>query len=77
MIHSKNMKNPRLNITLEPEYIGVLSTMANKSDQSVSAVAKMLILQALELQEDMYFSELAEKREGQTKKWFSEKDAWK
>lgn len=71
------MKNPRLNITLEPEYIEMLTDISVKRSQSISAVAKMLILEALELQEDLYFSELAEKREQENTKWVSHEDAWK
>jgi predicted DNA-binding protein len=71
------MKNPRLNITLEPEYIEMLTDISVKRSQSISAVAKMLILEALELQEDLYFSELAEDVERRTTKWVSHEDAWK
>lgn len=69
--------NPRINVTLEPEYAGLIAMLAERDHISVSAKAKQLMLAALELEEDIYYSTLAEKREKQTKKWVSHKDAWK
>lgn len=69
--------NPRVNITLDKSELFILSAFAKKKKSSLSSAAKQLILKALELEEDIYLSELAEKRLEQTKKWVSHKDAWK
>lgn len=70
-------KLPRVNITLDEAHLGMLSLLAGKRGSSVSATAKELILAALELQEDMHFSELAHNREKTTQKWRSHDDVWK
>ncbi len=70
-------KHPRLNVTLEEEYLGLIAQLADRQKQSVSATARGLILQALELQEDMYFSTLSEKRLKEAKTTISHADAWK
>jgi hypothetical protein len=70
-------KNPRVNITLDKQHLGMLSTLAARDKKSVSATARDLVLKALELEEDLYFSRLAEKREAETKKWLSHDDVWK
>ena len=69
--------NPRVNITLDPEHLKMLQKFAASQHKSVSAATKHLVLQALELQEDSYFSELSEKIDCRTKKWVSHDDAWK
>lgn len=70
-------KHPRVNITLEPEQLGLIASMVQKRGQSVSAVARDLMLEALELQEDRHFSALAETREKRTKRWMPHDAAWK
>jgi len=70
-------KNPRINITFDQEYSELLTTMAKKRRQSVSSLAKDLILEALERQEDMALSELAEARDIVKAKRAKHKDAWK
>jgi len=70
-------KNPRINITFDQEYSELLTAMAKKRNKSVSSLSKELILEALERQEDMSLSELAEARDIVKAKRVSHKDAWK
>lgn len=70
-------QNPRINITLPEEFAGVIAKLVKRDDMSVSAKAKEMIMRALELDEDIYFSKLAEDVERRTKRWVSHEDAWK
>lgn len=69
--------NPRINITLDKEYLGILSKLAKRDKVSVAAKTKEMILRGLEMDEDIYFSRLAEEVEKRTTKWVSHEDAWK
>jgi hypothetical protein len=70
-------KHPRLNVTLNPERIGLLSLLAEQEDKSLSAVAAELIEEALELREDIYLSRIANEIDTPDAEWVSHKDAWK
>ena len=70
-------KHPRLNVTLNPEHMGLLALFAEKGNKSLSSAAGELIIQALELEEDRYLSELAAEREATHTKWISHEDVWK
>lgn len=70
-------QNPRINITLDPKFAGVIASLAKRDNVSISSKTKELVMVALELQEDMYFSKLAEDVERRTTKWVSHEDAWK
>jgi predicted DNA-binding protein len=70
-------KNPRINVTIAPEIANVLAAMAKEKGKTISMTANGLIEQAIANHEDGYWSKLAEKREEQTKRWVSHKDAWK
>ncbi len=48
-------QQPRLNLTLDAEMMKMIEGLAKKDKQSLSFTAKKLLLQALELQEDIYF----------------------
>ena len=69
--------NPRLNITLEPQVAGLLSSLAEQEHKSVASMAKELILDALERREDLYLSEVAMLREKTAEPMISHEDAWK
>ncbi|WP_341747850.1 MULTISPECIES: hypothetical protein [unclassified Candidatus Tisiphia] len=45
--------------------------------ESLSKVAKGLIITSLELQEDKILAKLADERIGNTKEWISHTDTWK
>jgi len=72
-------KNPRLNVVLEPSLYKVLGKLANYEGVSLSLVARDLIKEALEIHEDIYWQEVARKRERtfSYKKSFSHKEVWK
>jgi predicted DNA-binding protein len=70
-------QNPRLNLTLNDEIMKALAALAKKSKQTVSAVAKDLLEDALEMQEDIHFSRIANERDTDKSKWISSKDFWK
>ncbi len=69
--------HPRLNITFDPEKTIILIALAKQNHQSISAMAKELILEALERREDMALSALAEKRDTKHHKKVKHQDAWK
>ena len=70
-------QHPRLNLTLDDDIMKMLKGLAKKAHTSVAAVAKEMLLDGLDLQDDIYFSELSDKRLTETKRWYSHEDAWK
>ena len=70
-------ERPRVQVTLDDDTSGLLAMLAKKQDQSISATAATLIRDALELHEDMLFSEISNKRVStDSGKRFSHEDAW-
>lgn len=69
-------KKPRLNVVLNELTMDQLSELASKRRKSLSIVASELIEEAMELQEDRFFSRLAESRDKPGKKRIKHKDAW-
>ncbi len=72
-------KNPRLNVVLEPSLYAGISHLARKEGASLSLVARDLLKEALELHEDLYWQESAEKRDKTFShaKALSHKEIWK
>lgn len=70
-------KNPRINVTFEKETADLLAQLAKQRGKSVAGIAKELILDALERQEDMALTKLAESRDTKKAKRVSHKEAWK
>lgn len=70
-------QNPRINITLNKEFLDVISKLAARDHMSVSAKTKEMVMKGLEMDEDIYFSKLAEDVERRTTHWVSHEDAWK
>jgi hypothetical protein len=70
-------KKPRITITLEATSAQLLLELAKQKQQSVSRIAKELILQELAHQEYRYFSMLADTRDKENTPRISHKDAWK
>ncbi|ODS32121.1 MAG: hypothetical protein SCARUB_02771 [Candidatus Scalindua rubra] len=56
-------KNPRLNVVLDPNLYKSLSRLANKEGISLSLLARDLLKESLELREDVYWNEVAQKRD--------------
>lgn len=68
--------NPRLNITLEPNTIGLLALIAEQEHKSLSGIAKELILEALERREDFALSALAKARDTGRNRTVGHDEAW-
>lgn len=71
-------KNPRLNVVLDPNLYKSLSRLANKEGISLSLLARDLLKESLELREDVYWNEVAQKRDKtfSYKKALSHEDIW-
>lgn len=65
---------PRIQVSLSKDINGVLSHMAKRRKMSKSAVAAALIAEALEWQEDLNLSKLAELRRAKSNKRMSHED---
>ena len=74
-------KKYRLNIPLESDEVDMLTILSKKRKQSVAGLAKELILDAIDRQEDMELSTLAQNRLKEAKKkrqkTISHENAWK
>ena len=70
-------KNPRINITLEHSTIELLTELAKQTHQSVSHLAKTLMLEALERREDQALANLSDARDLDTRHKVSHTDVWK
>lgn len=67
--------NPRINITVTEEMAALLAKLAERDQMSVSAKVRQLVVEAMEMDEDLYFSKLAEEVDKETKKWVKAEDA--
>lgn len=70
-------KNPRINITMNPEEAALLTNLADQENKSVSNLALELILEALDRREDLVLSTIAKVRDRKTAKTVKHKDVWK
>ncbi len=70
-------QKPRLNLVLDPFDLEIISRFAKKTGKSIAGAGKELILKALELEEDFYFSKESEKRLKEDGKRYSHEEAWK
>lgn len=70
-------KNPRLNITMDPDEVTLLTDLAKQQDKSVSSLVKELLREALELREDMILSAIAAERDTDDLITVSHEEAWK
>ncbi|MEJ0063663.1 MAG: hypothetical protein WDO70_10835 [Alphaproteobacteria bacterium] len=69
--------NPRINLTLEPQWRSILAKIAAVEGKTIAGLTKELVLEALELREDIALSALAKAREATSKKLVSHEDAWR
>lgn len=69
-------KNPRINITIEPETMEILTQMAEQERTSVSSLSKELILDALDRREDIALTKIAYERDIDGAPRLSDKDVW-
>lgn len=56
-------KNPRVNVLLDPDSFRHLRQVAHREGTSISLAARLLIREALVLDEDMYWAETATERD--------------
>lgn len=68
--------SPRINIVTNQDLYSSLSALAGLEDKSLSAIAKELIVEALEKREDRYLSEIANLRDKDSVKTKSHKEIW-
>jgi predicted DNA-binding protein len=66
----------RLNITVDDETYAVLERLSSKRQQSVAGLGLSLIEEALEYQEDLHFSRIADERLGRKEKRVPHDQAW-
>lgn len=66
----------RINVTVDDDVYKVLERLSGKRDQSVAGVGLSLIEEALEYQEDLYFSRLADERLSRKDKRVAHDKAW-
>ena len=66
----------RINITIDDRIYKALAQLAERRDQSVAGVGLSLIEEALEYQEDLYFSRIADQRLSKKQKRISHEKAW-
>jgi hypothetical protein len=69
--------NPRINVTFETATADLITLMAHKQHRSVASVVRELAIEALELREDLYLSDLAKKLDKPGVKTYSHNVAWK
>ena len=66
----------RINITVDDRTYAAMERLSNERAQSVAGVGLSLIEQALEYQEDIYFSRLADERLSKKPKRIPHDKAW-
>lgn len=71
------MTAKRLLVSLDEKTFDDITNLAKINKLSSSKIAKKLIMDSLGLEEDMYFSRLADKRLEETKHWIKHEDFWK
>jgi predicted DNA-binding ribbon-helix-helix protein len=57
------LKNPRINVVLEKPLYSAIEKLASRDGVSLSLKVRDLVKEALEIEEDIALSSLAEKRE--------------
>jgi len=66
----------RINITVDDDVYGALERLSAKRDQSVAGVGLSLIEEALEYQEDLHFSRVADERLAKKERRIPHDRAW-
>lgn len=71
-----SLAKKRINLTVDNKTYSALEILSEKTQQKISTISLNLIHQALELQEDIYFSKIADKRLSKKQKRISHDKAW-
>ena len=66
----------RINITVDDRIFKAMERLSGERDQSLAGVGLSLIEEALEYQEDIYFSRVADERLSKKQKRISHEKAW-
>ncbi len=66
----------RINLTVDDRIYKALERLSVQRDQSVAGVSLTLIEEALEHQEDLYFSRIADERLGRKQRRITHEKAW-
>ncbi len=66
----------RINITVDDDVYKALERLSSQRDESVAGVGLSLIEEALEYQEDLHFSRVADDRISKKEKRISHNKAW-
>jgi predicted DNA-binding protein len=69
-------KKKRINLTIDNDLYRSLERLSFKKHQPISSVSRELIEKALELEEDLYFSSIGDKRLEEDKERFPHQSAW-
>ena len=69
--------NPRINITIPEDVNAILRKRARLLNEPVSKTALKMIMDAIEVDEDIYFAGVGDKRLSDTKKWLPHEKVWK
>lgn len=71
-------KNPRINVVLDPPLFKNVQFLAEKDGVSLSTKVRDLLKDAMEIQEDIYLADIAEKRENtlDVNEILTHKDTW-
>ncbi len=64
-------KSPRVHVALDKATRDALAVLAKRDNKTLSGVAKEMIEEALDLQEDIYFSRLVDERNKKVQKHFN------
>ena len=67
----------RINLTVDKNIYSALEILSGQRQQKIATVSLSLIQQALELQEDIYFSKVADKRLSRKEQRVSHNKAWR
>ena len=71
------LQKKRISLTVDQNTYLALEILSGKRQQKISTVSSNLIREALELQEDIHFSKIADDQLSQRQKRISHKKAWK
>ena len=66
----------RINLTVEEDLFDELTRLSKKAHRPISTVSKELIQKALELEEDLYFSRIGDRRLEEAAERISHDSAW-
>ena len=71
------LQKKRISLTIDQNTYLALEVLSDRRQQKISTVSLNLIREALEFQEDIHFSKIADHRLSQKQKRISHKKAWK